>query len=50
MKTPAKDRFPTEAVYGPTPAPTLRLITCAGFFDSSSGHYVDNLIAYATQL
>jgi sortase (surface protein transpeptidase) len=42
-----KDEFPTEAVYGDTPGPTLRLITCGGDFDRSSGHYLDNVIAYA---
>jgi sortase (surface protein transpeptidase) len=42
-----KDEFPTGAVYGDTPGPTLRLITCGGDFDRSSGHYRDNVIAYA---
>ena len=42
-----KDAFPTDAVYGPTPGATLRLITCDGSFDRSSGHYRDNLIAFA---
>jgi hypothetical protein len=42
-----KDAFPTDAVYGPTPDPTLRLITCGGSFDRSSGHYRDNTIAFA---
>lgn len=42
-----KNAFPTEEVYGPTPAAELRLITCDGRFDSSTGHYVDNLIVDA---
>jgi sortase (surface protein transpeptidase) len=42
-----KDKFPTMRVYGPTDGPTLRLITCGGAFDSSTGHYVDNWIVYA---
>jgi sortase (surface protein transpeptidase) len=42
-----KDAFPTDAVYGPTPDATLRLITCGGSFDRSSGHYRNNLIAFA---
>jgi sortase family protein len=42
-----KDAFPTDAVYGPTPDATLRLITCGGSFDRSSGHYRDNTIAFA---
>ena len=42
-----KDDFPTERVYGDTARPTLRLITCGGDFDDSTGHYVENLIVYA---
>lgn len=43
-----KAAFPTQRVYGPTERPELRLITCGGAFDRSSGHYVDNVIAWAT--
>jgi Sortase domain len=43
----AKDAFPTEAVYGPTAGPTLRLVTCTGAFDRASRHYMSNLIVYA---
>ncbi|MBF2046388.1 MAG: class F sortase [Leptolyngbya sp. IPPAS B-1204] len=42
-----KDAFPTDAVYGKTPEPTLRLITCAGRFDYRTRHYQDNLIVFA---
>jgi LPXTG-site transpeptidase (sortase) family protein len=42
----AKSRFPTEKVYGKLSYPGIRLITCGGRFDSSSGHHVDNVIAY----
>ena len=42
-----KDEFPTARVYGDTDGSTLRLITCGGVFDSSTGHYVDNTIVYA---
>jgi len=43
-----KNRFPTVAVYGDnTHRSELRLITCGGQFDSSTGHYVDNVVAYA---
>lgn len=45
----AKNAFPTEQVYGPTALPELRLITCAGYFDRTTGHYVDNLVVWATQ-
>jgi sortase (surface protein transpeptidase) len=43
-----KDAFPTDLVYGPTPTPDLRLITCDGDFNRSTGHYDDNLIVFAT--
>ena len=44
----AKDAFPTTAVYGDsTHRSELRLITCGGAFDDGTGHYVDNVVAYA---
>lgn len=42
----AKDNFPTEAVYGNTSGPELRLITCDGF-DSTTGLWQDNYVVYA---
>jgi sortase (surface protein transpeptidase) len=45
-----KAQFPTEAVYGPVPAAELRLITCGGTFDYATGHYLSNVIVYATLL
>jgi hypothetical protein len=44
-----KDEFPTELVYYPTLRPELRLVTCGGPIDSSTGHYRDNLVAFAVQ-
>ena len=41
-----KNAFPTDEVYGPTPGPTLRLITCGGSFDHRSGHYRDNTVVF----
>ena len=45
-----KDHFPTDTVFGPTPDAELRLITCGGTFDSVTGHYLSNIIVYATQV
>ena len=45
-----KDRFPTEDVYGPVPDAELRLITCGGAFDSATGHYLSNIVVYATEV
>ncbi|WP_150307758.1 class F sortase [Planctomonas psychrotolerans] len=44
----AKDEFPTVAVYGNTDDAQLRLITCGGDFDRSIGHYVDNIVVFAS--
>ena len=43
----AKASFPTDRVYGDTAGPELRLITCGGAFDHSSGNYLDNVVVYA---
>jgi hypothetical protein len=43
-----KTAFPTEQVYAPDLAPSLRLITCGGSFDRSTKNYRDNVIVYAT--
>jgi hypothetical protein len=45
----AKSAFPTDAVYSLTTGSELRLITCGGAFDRSSGHYLDNVIVFATR-
>jgi len=44
----SKDAFPTAEVYGPQPGPVLRLVTCGGEFDRATGHYTDNVIAFAS--
>ena len=44
----SKTDFPTSTVYGDTQGRAeLRLITCGGAFDRSTGHYVDNIVAFA---
>lgn len=43
----AKDAFPTERIYRPTPDPEVRLITCGGPFDYSTRNYRDNVVVYA---
>lgn len=48
VRTP-KDAFPRDRVYGGTDAPEIRLITCGGTFDSSSGNYLDNIIVFASE-
>jgi hypothetical protein len=50
IQTYLKDQFPTGEVYGPTPDAELRLITCGGAFDSATGHYLSNIVVYATEV
>jgi len=50
VQTYLKDQFPTQTVYGPTPDAELRLITCGGAFDAATGHYLSNIVVYATQV
>jgi sortase (surface protein transpeptidase) len=42
-----KEQFPTDAVYGNTDKPELRLITCGGAFDHAEHSYKDNIVIYA---
>ena len=50
VQTYLKDHFPTEKVYGPVPDAELRLITCGGAFDFATGHYLSNIVVYATEM
>lgn len=44
----AKDDFPTDVVYGDVGHAGLRILTCGGAFDSSTGHYLDNVVVFAS--
>ncbi|MEX2204064.1 MAG: class F sortase, partial [Actinomycetota bacterium] len=44
----AKDDFPTRLVYGNLDHAGLRLLTCGGPFDEVSGHYLDNIVVFAS--
>jgi hypothetical protein len=43
----AKATFPSAQVYGNTPYPELRLITCGGPFDTATRQYLDNIVVYS---
>jgi LPXTG-site transpeptidase (sortase) family protein len=45
--TVPKTDFPTDQVYGPSPAPELRLITCGGEFDHQARRYLRNVVVSA---
>jgi sortase (surface protein transpeptidase) len=42
-----RDALPSDELFAPLGDPTLTLITCGGDFDSSSGHYSDNVVLRA---
>lgn len=43
-----KADFPTGVVYGNTDFAGLRLITCGGTFDPTTGHYLANTVVFAS--
>lgn len=45
----SKFHFPTAAVYGPTPDPQLRVITCGGPWDDARDIYSENVIVSASE-
>jgi hypothetical protein len=46
-KDVSKSSFPTKLVFARTAVPTLRLVTCGGQFDRTTGHYLNNYIVFA---
>lgn len=46
----AKDDFPTKTVYGNIDHAGLRILTCGGTFDEGTGHYLDNVVVFASLL
>ena len=45
-----KDDFPTKLVYGKDEHAVLRLVTCGGPFDDSTGHYLENIVVFASMV
>lgn len=43
-----KSRFPANVIYGATSYAALRLITCSGAFDYTTGHYLSSTVVYAS--
>lgn len=46
VDTVPKSSFPTNAVYGDTPGPEIRLVTCGGDLDTAAHSYLSNVIAW----
>ncbi len=44
----AKSQFPAKAIYGATGYAALRLITCGGVFDYTTGHYLSSTVVFAS--
>jgi hypothetical protein len=44
----SKDKFPSKTVYGPANYAALRVITCGGAFDYSTGHYLNSVVVFAS--
>jgi sortase family protein len=42
-----KANLPTGVVFGQRVTPRLVIVSCGGPFDSTTGHYLDNIVAYA---
>ena len=47
LRAYAKASLPAAAVFGQQVTPRLVVVSCGGPFDASTGHYLDNIVAYA---
>lgn len=45
-----KAKFPDQLVYGPRTYSALQLVTCGGSFDSSTGHYLSNIVVFSARV
>ena len=43
-----KAEYPANIIYGPSDYAALRLITCGGTFDSTTGHYLSSVVVFAS--
>jgi sortase (surface protein transpeptidase) len=50
VRTVSKFHFPTDEVYGPTPDPQLRVITCGGPWDDARDIYSENVVVSASEV
>jgi hypothetical protein len=48
VATYLKADFPDNAVYTSNGNSALQLVTCGGTFDSSTGHYLSNIVVYTS--
>jgi sortase (surface protein transpeptidase) len=43
----SKTRLPAATIFDQQVTPRLVIVTCGGPFDADTGHYLDNIVAYA---
>lgn len=48
VETYKKAQFPSQRVYGSRGYSALQLVTCGGEFDTTTGHYLSNVVAYTS--
>ena len=48
VATYLKANFPDQAVYTSDGHSALQLVTCGGVFDSTTGHYLSNIVVYTS--
>ena len=44
----AKDKYPANTIYAPADYAALRLITCGGDYDATTGHYLSSVVVFAS--
>ncbi len=47
LRAYAKDALPAAAIFGQQVSSRLVIVSCGGPFDAATGHYLDNIVAYA---
>jgi sortase (surface protein transpeptidase) len=50
VATYLKTKFPSQQVYGSHGYSGLEMVTCGDRFDSVTGHYLSNVVAYTTMV
>jgi hypothetical protein len=47
VRTYTKKALPYKEIFNQNSVGRLAIVTCGGPFDASTGHYLDNIVAYA---
>ena len=49
LRAYAKDALPAAAIFGQQVSARLVIVSCGGPFDPATGHYLENIVAYAVR-